>query len=85
MFTLTILEILMFEGGLVLLPTQVGTGSERVKGNLEENDVIILGDFAENYSVVVQDEVLGFHWNNFQYILYPVVVYYNDGDALQSV
>ena len=55
------------------------------KDNLEENEVIILGDFAENYSFVVQDEVQGFHWNNLQCTLYPVIVYYKDGDALQSV
>ena len=29
--------------------------------NLEENKVIILRDFAENYSFVVQDELQGFH------------------------
>ena len=46
-----------------------------LKGNLEENEVIILGDFAENYSFVVQDEVQGFHWNNLRCTLHPVVVY----------
>ena len=29
--------------------------------NLEENKVILLRDFAENYSFVVQDELQGFH------------------------
>ena len=55
------------------------------KENLEANEVIILGDFAENYSFVLRDEVLGFHWNLLQCTLQPVVVYYKDGDALQSV
>ena len=55
------------------------------KENLEENEVIILRDFAENYSFVVQDEVQGFHWNNLQCTLHPVAVYYKNGDALQSV
>ena len=32
--------------------------------SLEENEIIILGGFAKNYSFVVQDEVQGFHWNN---------------------
>ena len=32
-----------------------------LKGNLEENEVTILGNFTENYSFVVQDEVQGFH------------------------
>ena len=45
------------------------------KENWEENEVIILGDFAKNYCFVVQDEVQGFHWNNLQCTLHPVVVY----------
>ena len=48
----------------------------KLKGKLEENQVIILGDFAKNYSFVVQVEVQGFHWNNCQCTLHPVVVYY---------
>ena len=55
------------------------------KEDIEKNEVIILGDFVENYSFVVQDEVHRFHWNNLQCTLNPVVVYYKDGDALQSV
>ena len=55
------------------------------KEDIEKNEVIILGDFVENYSFVVQDEVHRFHWNNLQCTLNPVVVYYKGGDALQSV
>ena len=47
------------------------------KGNLEENEVIIPGDFAKNYSFVVQDKGQGFHWNNLQCILHPVVVFFS--------
>ena len=32
------------------------------KENLSKNELIILLDFAENYSFVVQDAVQGFHW-----------------------
>ena len=52
--------------------------------SLEEKHVIILGDFAENYSFVVQDEVQGFHWNNLQCTPHPVVVYFKDG-VLESI
>ena len=55
------------------------------KEQSEENEVIILGDFAKNYGFAVQDEVQGFHWNNLQCTLHPVVAYYKDADALQSV
>ena len=36
------------------------------KENLSENELIILLDFAENYSFVVQDAVQGFQWENSQ-------------------
>ena len=44
----------------------------------------MLGHFPK-YSFVVQDEVRGLHWNNLQRTLHPVVDYYKDGHALQSV
>ena len=47
--------------------------------------VLFLCDFAKNYCLVVQDELQGIHSNNLQYTFYPVVNYYKDGDALQSV
>ena len=53
MFTQTILEMLLFEGRSVLFPTQWNIGNKKVKGSLEENEVIILGNFAENYNFFV--------------------------------
>ena len=38
----------------------------RLKDELNDDEVIVLGDFAENYSFVVQDEIQGFHWNTSQ-------------------
>ncbi|XP_033127584.1 uncharacterized protein LOC117125231, partial [Anneissia japonica] len=51
-----------------------------LKNNLSEDEVLILLDFAENYSFVVQDAVQGFHWNNAQATLHPFVVYYKNSD-----
>ena len=34
------------------------------KENLKRNEALVILDFAENYSFVVQDAVQGFHWNN---------------------
>ena len=39
-------------------------------------DLILQGDFAENYSYVVQDEIQSFHWENKQATLHPFVAYY---------
>ena len=33
---------------------------------LLDNEYIVMTDFAENYSFVLQDAVQGFHWNNAQ-------------------
>ena len=49
---------------------------KKIKDELKDNEVIVLGDFAENYSFIVQNEVQGFHWNISQCTLHPVVVYF---------
>ena len=57
---------------------------KNLKEEVPSNSAIILGDFAENYSFVVQDEVQGFHWNNLQCTLHPAVVYYKENQVLHS-
>ena len=52
---------------------------------LPTSSAIILGDFAENYSFVVQDEVKGFHWSNLHCTLYPTVVFYKEDQVLHSI
>ena len=42
------------------------------KKNLSENELIILLDFAENYSFVARDAVHEFHWENSQATLHPL-------------
>ena len=37
---------------------------------------MVLLDFAENYSFVVQDEAQSFPWNNMQCSIHPAVIYY---------
>lgn len=46
------------------------------KANLKEGEVVVLGDFAEDYTFVIQDAVQGFHWNNDQATIHPFVAYY---------
>ncbi|KAK6168797.1 hypothetical protein SNE40_011199 [Patella caerulea] len=47
-------------------------------------EIILQGDFAENYSYVVQDEIQSFHWENNQATMHPFVAYQrsNDGDLI---
>lgn len=42
----------------------------------DESEVIVVGDFSENYSFIVQDTAQGFHWENSQCTVHPFVIYY---------
>ena len=53
-----------------------------LKETLGPSEVIMLGDFAENYSFVIQDEVQGYHWNKSQCSLHPVVLYHCSENTL---
>ncbi len=56
---------------------------KKLKDNIqEEEECIILGDFAENYSFVVQDAIQGYHWEKDQATIHPFVVYYRMGGTL---
>ena len=49
--------------------------------------MIILGDFAENVFFIVQDEIQGYHWNNQQCSLHPIVLCYckeNESDFVPT-
>lgn len=56
-----------------------------LKANLKEGEVIVMGDFSENYSFEIQDAVQGYHWNNDQATIHPFVVYYASQGVLQSL
>ena len=53
-----------------------------LKASLKPNECIIILDFAENFSFVVQDAAQAFHWNNTQATIHLFVVYHmsNNGD-----
>jgi hypothetical protein len=56
-----------------------------LKADIQQVIAIILLDFAENYSFVVQDAVQGHHWNNSQATSHPFVSCYQTGDELKCV
>ena len=41
----------------------------------------MLGDFAENYQHLIQDEIQSFHWRKEYWTLHPLVIYYKDVDG----
>ena len=53
------------------------------KQTLTEVEGILVGDFSENYSFVVQDAAQGFHWVNSQATLHPFVFYFRDGQSIK--
>ena len=55
-----------------------------LKNELNSNELIILMDFSENYSFVVQDAVQGFYWENSQTTLHPFVGYYKLNGILKN-
>ena len=48
----------------------------KTKSSLKPGELLIVADFSENYSFVLQDAAQGFHWNNCQATIHPFVVYY---------
>ena len=51
------------------------------KESLKANEVIFLGDFAENYQFLVQDEIQSYRWSKEYCTLNPLVVYFTNGDG----
>lgn len=47
-----------------------------LKKSISPGNFIIICDFAQNYTFVVQDEIQGYHWNNEQATVHPFVYYY---------
>ena len=52
--------------------------------NLQEGELILLGDFAENCNLTVQGEILGYYQNKQSCTLHPIVIYVNTGGKLAS-
>lgn len=55
------------------------------KESLNVGEILILGDFAENYSFLLQDAAQGFHWNNAQATLHPFVCYFKEDGELNHI
>jgi hypothetical protein len=53
--------------------------------NLGVGQLIIWGDFSENYTPVTQDAIQSDYFNNRQITLHPFTVYYRDGTELKCL
>lgn len=48
------------------------------KHQLSPAECIVLADFAENFTFVVQDEIQGYHWVNDQVTVHPFVLLFKN-------
>ncbi|XP_044597202.1 uncharacterized protein LOC123273796 [Cotesia glomerata] len=48
--------------------------------NLEVGQVLVVADFSENYSFLLQNSVQGAYWNNSQATIHPFACYYRSID-----
>ena len=55
---------------------------KQLKNTIGADEMIVLGDFAENYFFLVQKEIQGYHWNKSQCSLHPLVVHIRSSDNL---
>ena len=49
---------------------------KHLKEKISPDEAIVLGDFAENYTFVVQDEIQSYHWSKKQCSFHPIVICY---------
>ena len=47
-------------------------------------EIIVMMDFAVNYSFVVSDAAQSYHWNNAHATIHPMVVYFRSADQLSN-
>ena len=53
------------------------------KETLSDKECIIIFDFAENYTFMVQDAIQSFHWNNTQAMMHPFFINYKQDGTLK--
>ena len=54
--------------------------ASKTKESLQPGEYLVIADFSENYSAVIQDEIQSYHWNSTQTTIHPFVCYYKDDD-----
>ena len=56
---------------------------KNIKKNLQNDQCLVICDFAENYAFIIQNAITGYHWNNDQATLFPMVFYYNENGEIR--
>ena len=53
---------------------------KNLKNVIQPGEFIVIGDYSENYSFIIQDAIQGYHWNTSQATIHPFVIYYRNSD-----
>ena len=59
------------------IATQQSKFMKEIKEGPMDEQILVIVDFAENYSFVLQDEVQGYHSTNSQATIHPFLVYHH--------
>lgn len=52
-----------------------------MKSTLTKEECVVVADFSENFTFIIQDEIQSFHWITKQATVHPFVYYYLDEDS----
>jgi len=55
-----------------------------LKNNLQQHEIIVWGDFAENYSPIIQDAIQSEYFNNKQITVHPFTIYWKFADKIYN-
>ncbi|KAK3919273.1 ARL14 effector protein [Frankliniella fusca] len=53
---------------------------KKAKEELKQGEVLVICDFAENYTCLIQDSIQSYYWKQDQVTLHPFCAYYRDED-----
>jgi hypothetical protein len=56
-----------------------------IKENLKDDEILVVMDFSENFSFVVQNAPQNFHWSNSSATIHVSVAYYKTNNELQHL
>ena len=54
---------------------------KEMRAQVGDGEFVVLGDFAENHTFVVQDEAQSYHWNKKSCTLHPVMIYHTHTES----
>lgn len=67
------------------IKTEQSSFLKNTKNTLQNGEFLVICDFSENYSFVLQDEVQSHHWNVQQATIHPFVIYFNGSTQIEHL